>query len=53
MNDDIEFLPVIELGIDVARRNMEANQENPDQFTAFCVWQELRRAGWSITRNSN
>jgi hypothetical protein len=51
MTDSIEFLPVIECALDVARRNMPVDQKDADQFTAFCVWQELRRAGWTISRN--
>jgi hypothetical protein len=44
-------LAVIEHGIDVARRNPKDNEPvASDDYIAWCVLQELRRAGWAVTR---
>lgn len=48
--DSEVFLDAIELGIEVARQHNSPEVEDFDRFTAYCVWQELRRAGWSIVR---
>ena len=49
------FLAAIALGIDVARRHMHEMPKTttPDDFTAYCVWQELRRAGFVIVLKSD
>ena len=47
-------LAVIETGIDVACRNPKPGEPvASDDYTAWCVLRELRRAGWSIVRVSN
>jgi hypothetical protein len=52
--DYTAILPVIEKGIDVARRNRKPGEPVPsDDFTAWCIVQELRRAGWRIVRASD
>jgi hypothetical protein len=44
-------LAVIEHGIEVARRNPKPGEPvAADDYTAYCVLQELRRAGWTVTR---
>jgi hypothetical protein len=46
------ILAVIEHGIKVARAAAEEQHEPAaTEFTAWCVLQELRRAGWSVARN--
>jgi len=47
-------LPVIEHGIDVTRKNGDPIPSSEfDAFTAWCVSQELRRAGWRVERVSD
>ena len=46
-------IAVIEHGIDVARQNPKPNEPlAADDYTAYCVLQELRRAGWAVVRKS-
>ena len=46
------ILAVIEFGIDKARKNPKPNEPTPsDDYTAWVILQELRRAGWTISRN--
>jgi hypothetical protein len=48
------ILAVIEAGIDKARKNPKPNEPIPgDDYTAWVVLQELRRAGWNIGRDPN
>lgn len=45
------ILAVIEAAIDKARKNPKPGESTSgDDFTAWCVLQELRRAGWTISR---
>jgi hypothetical protein len=48
------IVAIIEHGIDVARRNPRPDEPvAADDYVAFCILQELRRAGWTVSRNSN
>jgi hypothetical protein len=48
------IVAIIEHGIDVARRNPKPNEPvAADDYVAFCILQELRRAGWAVSRNPN
>jgi len=53
--DGDHVLAAIALGIDVARQHMHklSETQKPDDFTAYCVTQELRRAGFAIVRKSD
>jgi hypothetical protein len=55
MTDYLNYEPilaVIEHGIDVARRNPKPGEPiAADDYIAWCILQELRRAGWSVVRN--
>lgn len=52
--EDIDrFLAAIALGIDNARRHKLPADTPADEFAAFCVWQELRRAGYVIVPKSD
>ena len=44
------ILSVIQTGIDVARRNPKAADApgTDDEYVAWCILQELRRAGWNV-----
>lgn len=54
MMDYPEVLPVIEAAIDVARRNpKDGPNPMPDDYVAWVICQELRRAGWTIERSEN
>jgi hypothetical protein len=47
-------LQIIALGVDVARRNPKADEPvASDDYIAWCVLNELRRAGWKVSRTSN
>jgi hypothetical protein len=46
------IVAIIEYGIDVARRNPRPDEPvAADDYVAFCILQELRRAGWTVSRN--
>ncbi len=48
------ILSVIETGIDVARRNPKPDAPvAADEYVAWCILQELRRAGWSVVPSSS
>jgi hypothetical protein len=48
------ILSVIESAIELVRQNPKPGEPTPtDGYTAWVILQELRRAGWTITRNSN
>jgi hypothetical protein len=48
------IVAVIEHGMNVARRNPKTNEPvATDDYVAFCILQELRRAGWTVSRNPN
>ncbi|WP_158914211.1 hypothetical protein [Caulobacter sp. S45] len=48
------ILAVIEAAIDKARKNPKPDQPTPsDDYIAWVVLQELRRAGWTISQNTN
>ncbi len=58
MIDYEKVMPVIQKGIDVARRNPKSEGvPMPDDYVAWVICQELRRAGWNIVpatpENSN
>jgi hypothetical protein len=57
MTDDADYeaiVAVIEHGMNVARRNPKPNEPvATDDYVAFCILQELRRAGWTVSRNPN
>jgi hypothetical protein len=57
MTDQADYeaiLAVIEHGINVARRNPKPGQPAAaDDYMAWCVLQELRRAGWSVVQTSS
>jgi hypothetical protein len=57
MTDHADYeaiLAVIKHGIDVARRNPKPDEPvAADDCVAWCILQELRRAGWTVSRNSN
>jgi hypothetical protein len=45
-------LAAIEAGIDLARRNPKPGEPVPsDDYVAWVIWNELRRAGFSVIRN--
>lgn len=48
------ILSAIETGIDVARRKPlpDSAPGTADEHLAFCILQELRRAGWSVEPTS-
>lgn len=46
-----QILEVIASGIDLTRKNPKPNEPIPsDNYTAWVIWNELRRAGWKIVR---
>jgi hypothetical protein len=48
------ILAVIESAIDLARTNPKSGEPSPsDNYTAWVILQELRRARWTIRRSSN
>jgi hypothetical protein len=48
------ILAVIEAAMDKARKNPKRDQPTPsDDYVAWVVLQELRRSGWTISRNPN
>ena len=48
------ILSVIETGIDLARRNPKPDAPvAADEYVAWCILQELRRAGWSVVPSSS
>ena len=54
IGDYEDILDAIARGIETARNNpMPDETHDPDRYAAWCTLQELRRAGWTIRRNSN
>ncbi len=52
-NDYEAILDVIEFGVGKARENPKPDEPNPsDDYTAWVILQELRRAGWTVSRDS-
>jgi hypothetical protein len=50
-NDYGPILAVIEAGIEKTRQNPKPGEPVPsDDYTAWVILQELRRAGWTISR---
>ena len=46
-----QILEVIASGIDLTRKNPKPNETIPsDDYTAWVIWNELRRAVWKIVR---
>jgi hypothetical protein len=46
------IVAIIEHGIDVARRNPRPDEPvAANDYVAFCILQELRRAGWTVSRD--
>jgi hypothetical protein len=45
------IMGAIKTGIETARSN--PGPEDVDSYTAWCILNELRRAGWNITPNTN
>lgn len=46
------IMTVIQKGIEVARDNPKAGEPaSSDNYVAWCVLQEFRRAGWTIERS--
>jgi|CXWL01.1.fsa_nt_gi hypothetical protein len=50
MEDHEAIMDAIKMGIDVARRN--PGPEDVDGYIAWCVLNQLRLAGWTVTPNS-
>lgn len=52
--DTPTLIAIIEGAMELTRRNPEEGQPTPsDGYYAWVILQELRRAGWQITRISN
>ena len=51
-NDYEPILTVIEAAIDKARKNPKPDEPTPsDDYSAWVILQELRRAGWTLSQN--
>ena len=47
--EHFRIMAAIEHGVDVARKNLEPGKTTPGaDFVAWCVWNELRRAGFKV-----
>ena len=52
IRDTEAILAVIESAIELTRKNPKPDEPDPpDGYTAWVILQELRRTGWTISRN--